>query len=213
MLLLMLLLTPLLGIFLITISRYFALKFEKIIALITTIINSIFSLVIFILFDFSINEFLFVQEYHNLSSYDLYLGIDGISIYFVLLTTIISPIALLSNWYSIDENVLSFVIIILILESLLLAVFLVLDLLMFYIFFESILPPLFILIGLYGSNNKVRASFYLFLYTLFSKVRQGLYYLISVCNNQTRGSPKALVISDFQETKNLAWLMTQGMII
>ena len=130
-----------------------------------------------------------------------------------LLTTIISPIALLSNWYSIDENVLSFVIIILILESLLLAVFLVLDLLMFYIFFESILPPLFILIGLYGSNNKVRASFYLFLYTLFSKVRQGLYYLISVCNNQTRGSPKALVIKDLKETPNLAWLMTQGMII
>nr|YP_010119283.1 NADH dehydrogenase subunit 4 [Golovinomyces cichoracearum]QQY98324.1 NADH dehydrogenase subunit 4 [Golovinomyces cichoracearum] len=172
----MLLLTPLLGIFLITISRYFALKFEKIIALITTIINSIFSLVIFILFDFSINEFQFVQEYHNLSSYDLYLGIDGISIYFVLLTTIISPIALLSNWYSIDENVLSFVIIILILESLLLAVFLVLDLLMFYIFFESILPPLFILIGLYGSNNKVRASFYLFLYTLFGS----LFLLLSI---------------------------------
>ena len=75
---------------------------------------------------------------------------------------------------------------------------------MFYIFFESILPPLFILIGLYGSNNKVRASFYLFLYTLFSKVRQGLYYLISVCNNQTRGSPKALVIKDLKETPNLA---------
>nr|YP_010689752.1 NADH dehydrogenase subunit 4 [Erysiphe quercicola]WBR75378.1 NADH dehydrogenase subunit 4 [Erysiphe quercicola] len=176
MLLLMLLLTPLLGIFFITISRYYALKLEKIIALITTIINTIFSLVIFILFDFSINEFLFVQEYHNLSSYDLYLGIDGISIYFVLLTTIISPIALLSNWYSIDENVLSFVIIILILESLLLAVFLVLDLLMFYIFFESILPPLFILIGLYGSNNKVRASFYLFLYTLFGS----LFLLLSI---------------------------------
>nr|YP_010119249.1 NADH dehydrogenase subunit 4 [Erysiphe pisi]QQY98241.1 NADH dehydrogenase subunit 4 [Erysiphe pisi] len=172
----MLLLTPLLGIFFITISRYYALKLEKIIALITTIINTIFSLVIFILFDFSINEFLFVQEYHNLSSYDLYLGIDGISIYFVLLTTIISPIALLSNWYSIDENVLSFVIIILILESLLLAVFLVLDLLMFYIFFESILPPLFILIGLYGSNNKVRASFYLFLYTLFGS----LFLLLSI---------------------------------
>lgn len=213
--LLLLLFTPLFGIFLITISRYFAVKFEKRIALITTIINLLVSLVIFILFDKSINEFQlpFVQEYHNLSSYDLYLGIDGISIYFVLLTTIISPIALLSNWYSIDENVLSFVIIILILESLLLAVFLVLDLLMFYIFFESILPPLFILIGLYGSNNKVRASFYLFLYTLFSKVRQGLYYLISVCNNQTRGSPKALVIKDLKETPNLAWLMTQGMII
>ena len=183
MLLKMLLLTPLLGIFLITISRYFALKFEKIIALITTIINLLVSLVIFILFDFSINEFAFVQEYHNLSSYDLYLGIDGISIYFVLLTTIISPIALLSNWYSIDENVLSFVIIILILESLLLAVFLVLDLLMFYIFFESILPPLFILIGLYGSNNKVRASFYLFLYTLTKQCKI----------TKHRENPKALV--------------------
>ncbi|RKF62398.1 putative 50.9 kDa protein in ND4 intron 1 [Erysiphe neolycopersici] len=177
MLLLMLLLTPLLGIFFITISRYYALKLEKIIALITTIINTIFSLVIFILFDFSINEFLFVQEYHNLSSYDLYLGIDGISIYFVLLTTIISPIALL------NENVLSFVIIILILESLLLAVFLVLDLLMFYIFFESILPPLFILIGLYGSNNKVRASFYLFLYTLTKQCKI----------TKHRENPKALV--------------------
>ena len=177
--LLLLLFTPLFGIFLITISRYFAaVKFEKRIALITTIINLLVSLVIFILFDKSINEFQlpFVQEYHNLSSYDLYLGIDGISIYFVLLTTIISPIALLSNWYSIDENVLSFVIIILILESLLLAVFLVLDLLMFYIFFESILPPLFILIGLYGSNNKVRASFYLFLYTLFGS----LFLLLSI---------------------------------
>nr|QQY98352.1 NADH dehydrogenase subunit 4 [Blumeria graminis f. sp. tritici] len=177
--LLLLLFTPLFGIFLITISRYFAVKkFEKRIALITTIINLLVSLVIFILFDKSINEFQlpFVQEYHNLSSYDLYLGIDGISIYFVLLTTIISPIALLSNWYSIDLNVKSFVIIILLLESLLLAVFLVLDLLMFYIFFESILPPLFILIGLYGSNNKVRASFYLFLYTLFGS----LFLLLSI---------------------------------
>ena len=98
--LLLLLFTPLFGIFLITISRYFAVKkFEKRIALITTIINLLVSLVIFILFDKSINEFQlpFVQEYHNLSSYDLYLGIDGISIYFVLLTSIISPIALLSN--------------------------------------------------------------------------------------------------------------------
>jgi NADH-ubiquinone oxidoreductase chain 4 len=58
----------------------------------------------------------------------------------------------------------------LLLETLLLAVFLVLDILLFYIFFESILPPLFLLIGLFGSNNKVRASFYLFLYTLFGSL-------------------------------------------
>jgi NADH-ubiquinone oxidoreductase chain 4 len=68
------------------------------------------------------------------------------------------------------------VIIILLLETLLLAVFLVLDILLFYIFFESILPPLFLLIGLYGSSNKVRASFYLFLYTLLGS----LFLLLSI---------------------------------
>ena len=148
----------------------------KTIALSTSIINLFISLIIFILFDFSSNQFQFVQEYHEISSFDFYLGLDGLSIYFVMLTTIITPIALLSNWNSISENIRSYVIIILLLETLLLAVFLVLDILLFYIFFESILPPLFILIGLYGSSNKVRASFYLFLYTLFGS----LFLLLSI---------------------------------
>ena len=148
----------------------------KKIALTTAIFNLFISLIIFILFDFSNNQFQFVQEYHQISTFDFYLGLDGLSIYFVLLTTIITPIALLSNWNSIDENVRSYVIIILLLETLLLAVFLVLDILLFYIFFESILPPLFILIGLFGSSNKVRASFYLFLYTLLGS----LFLLLSI---------------------------------
>jgi len=148
----------------------------KTIALSTSIINLFVSLIVFIMFDFSSNQFQFVQEYHQVSSFDFYLGLDGLSIYFVMLTTIITPIALLSNWNSINDNVRSFVIIILLLESLLLAVFLVLDILLFYIFFESILPPLFILIGLFGSSNKVRASFYLFLYTLFGS----LFLLLSI---------------------------------
>jgi NADH-ubiquinone oxidoreductase chain 4 len=128
------------------------------------------------LFDFSNKQFQFVQEYHQVNFFDFYLGVDGLSIYFVLLTTIIMPISLLSNWASINKNIRSFVIIILLLETLLLAVFLVLDILLFYIFFESILPPLFILIGLYGSSNKVRASFYLFLYTLLGS----LFLLLSI---------------------------------
>ena len=150
--------------------------YYKKIAIFTSIVNLIISLVIYVLFDFSSNQFQFVQEYHEVSSFDFYLGLDGLSIYFVLLTTIITPIALLSNWTSITENVKSFVIIILLLETLLLTVFLVLDILLFYIFFESILPPLFILIGLFGSSNKVRASFYLFLYTLFGS----LFLLLSI---------------------------------
>nr|WMB97528.1 NADH dehydrogenase subunit 4 [Histoplasma sp.] len=179
-----LLFIPLLGIFVILTLTSYRLSFWynkiiKLIGLSTTIINLIISLIIYILFDFSSKQFQFiqVQEHYQINYFDIYLGVDGISIYFVLLTTIITPIALISNWKSIDEkNVLSFVIIILLLEALLLGVFLVLDLLLFYIFFESILPPLFLLIGLFGSSNKVRASFYLFLYTLLGS----LFMLLSI---------------------------------
>jgi NADH-ubiquinone oxidoreductase chain 4 len=182
MLLLSLLLIPILGIFIISLNTFYdylsnlKTKQIKFIALTTSIINLIISLVIFILFDFSSNQFQFVQEYHQINSFDIYLGLDSLSIYFVLLTTIIIPISLLSNWTSITDNIKSYVVIILLLETLLLAVFLVLDILLFYIFFESILPPLFILIGLFGSSNKVRASFYFFLYTLIGS----LFLLLSI---------------------------------
>ena len=181
MLLSLLLLIPLIGIFIISTSISYELsplivKRIKIIALSTSIINLFISLIIFILFDFSTNQFQFVQEYHQISYYDFYLGVDGLSIYFILLTTIIIPIALLSNWTSVNDNIRSYLIIILLLETLLLTVFLVLDILLFYIFFESILPPLFLLIGIFGSTNKVRASFYLFLYTLLGS----LFLLLSI---------------------------------
>ena len=181
MLLLLLLLVPIVGIFIIYTTMSYDLsdlniKRIKFTALTTSIVNLFISLIVFILFDFSSNQFQFVQEYHQINSFDFYLGIDGLSIYFVILTTIIVPISLLSNWTSISENIRSFVIIILLLETLLLAVFLVLDILLFYIFFESILPPLFILIGLFGSSNRVRASFYLFLYTLLGS----LFLLLSI---------------------------------
>lgn len=181
MLLILLLLIPIIGVFTISTGISYDLsviniKRIKLIGLTTSIINLFISLIIFILFDFSSNQFQFVQEYHEISSFDFYLGLDGLSIYFVLLTTIIIPISLLSNWTSISENVRSYVIIILLLETLLLAVFLVLDILLFYVFFESILPPLFILIGLFGSSNRVRASFYLFLYTLLGS----LFLLLSI---------------------------------
>jgi NADH-ubiquinone oxidoreductase chain 4 len=184
-LLLSLLFVPLIGIFVIVTNlyslfisfhSYVYLRIIKWIALSASIINFIISLVIFIFFDFSYNQFQFVQEPYDIMGYNIYLGIDGISIYFILLTTIIMPIALLSNWTSISENVKWYLILILVLETLLLAVFLVLDIFLFYIFFESILPPLFVLIGLFGSSNRVRASFFLFLYTLLGS----LFLLLSI---------------------------------
>ena len=179
---LLLLLITLIGIGFVTIEGNYGLSLInniriKSIALTTSIINLVVSLIMFILFDFSSKQFQFIEEHYQISYFDIYLGVDGLSIYFILLTTIIMPIAILSNWNSIQsKNVLSFVVIMLLLETLLLAVFLVLDVLLFYIFFESILPPLFLLIGLFGSSNKVRASFYLFLYTLLGS----LFMLLSI---------------------------------
>lgn len=172
---------PIIGIFIIsafytynTSSRN--IKLLKIIALSITIIDLFISLIVFILFDNSSKNYQFVQEHYEIGYYDFYLGIDGLSIFFVLLTTIIMPISIISNWKSIKTNQVTFLVISLLLETALLIVFLVLDVLMFYIFFESILAPLFLLIGVYGSSEKVRASFYFFLYTLLGS----LFMLLSI---------------------------------
>ncbi len=185
MLLLSLILMPLLGIFLIFINYSYDLhentKVFKIISLSVTIIDLIISLIIWVLFDNSSKYFQFVQEHYIVGYYDFYLGIDGLSIYFILLTTLIMPISIISNWKSINNNIKYFLIIMLLLETLLLMIFLVLDILMFYIFFESILAPLFILIGLFGSSAKIRASFYFFLYTFLGS----LFMLLSIITMQS----------------------------
>jgi NADH-ubiquinone oxidoreductase chain 4 len=176
-----LLLIPIIGILLISTNNFNWLNNNNIlliksITLFASVLTFTISLFMYILFDFSSIEYQFVQEVYELNGLNIYLGIDGISIYFILLTTFIMPLVLLSNWFSIKENIKSYLIIILLLELLLLLVFLVLNIFLFYVFFESTLVPLFLLIGMYGSNNKVRASFYLFLYTLLGS----LFLLLSI---------------------------------
>lgn len=183
-----LLLIPILGMFLIsstTSYKKLALDnttqdenntYYKRIALGISIINLIISLIIYISFDFSSNQFQFVSSLCDTSLYCLCIGVDTQSIYFVLLTTLIVPITLISNWNSINHGVRTYTVIILLLETLLLGSFIALDLLLFYVFFESILPPFFLLIGIFGSVNRVRAGYYLFLYTLGSS----LFMLLSI---------------------------------
>ena len=132
----------------------------KLIALLTSLLNLIISLFIWFQFDSSTTQYQFInfQDIPNItnsiewSAYELSrqfsfkFGIDGISLYFVLLTTFITPVALLSNYKNITENIKAYLIIILLLETLQICTFLALDLLLFYIFFESVLPLLFILI-------------------------------------------------------------------
>ena len=151
-------------------------KLLKSTALSISISELIVSLMLWLLFDNSNKYFHFVQECYTIGYYDFFLGVDGLSIYFILLTTLIIPLSILSNWKSIRSRQLYFLIIMLLLECLLLLIFTVLDLLMFYIFFESILAPLFLLIGLFGSSQKFRASFYFFLYTFLGS----LFMLLSI---------------------------------
>ena len=181
MFLLILIILPLIGILIILTALTYNItdntgKLLKLTALWVSIIDLIISLIIYILFDDSGKHFQFVQEHYQINQFDIYIGVDGLSIYFVLLTTLIIPISIISNWKSIKINNGIFLIIILLLESALITVFLVLDILLFYIFFESILAPLFILIGLYGSNERVRAGFSFFLYTLLGS----LFMLLSI---------------------------------
>jgi len=177
----------------------------KQIALLASVINLLLSIVLWIQFDSSSTQYQFVEEYtgltHFFSSYTsftdinketiiqslpflhFYVGIDGISVYFVLLTTFITPVCILSNWTDINKNLKYYLISFLILETLQIAVFVVLDLLLFYIFFESVLIPLFLIIGIWGSGySRIRAAFLLFLYTLFGSLWMLLAILVIYYN-------------------------------
>lgn len=139
----------------------------KRITLISMIINFLISIYIWLEFDSNTSQYQFVYEFIDLSYCHLNIGIDGISLYFVLLTTFISPIAVLSNYNNINKNLKYFLISFLLLETLQIGVFVVLDLILFYIFFESVLPILFLVIIIYGAGEaRIRSALLLFLYTL-----------------------------------------------
>ena len=139
----------------------------KLIAVSTSLINLIISILLWVEFDSSQSGYQFIYEFGTVSFCHFNIGIDGISLYYVLLTTFITPIALLSNYKNIYKNIKYFLISFLILETLQIAVFVVLDLFLFYVFFESVLPILFIIIIVYGSGeNRIRSALLFFLYTL-----------------------------------------------
>ena len=141
------------------------------IAITTSLINLLISIFLWLNFDSNTTQFQFVSEFDYLTFGHLNFGVDGISLYFVLLTTFITPIAIISNAYNINSNLKFFLIAFLILETLQLALFLVLDLVLFYIFFESVLPILFIIIIVYGSGEfRFRSANLFFLYTLFGSL-------------------------------------------
>lgn len=139
----------------------------KRIALTTALINFFVSLFLWYQFDSNTSQYQFVSEFNQLNFCHLHFGVDGLSLYFVILTTFVTPIALLSNYTNINNNIKLFLISFLLLSSLQICAFVSLDLLLFYIFFESVLPILFIVVVIFGhGEDRFRSAFLLFLYTL-----------------------------------------------
>jgi len=128
-------------------------------------------------FDNSTSKFQFFENYSpfqstfSFSTFNFVFGLDGISLFFVILSAFLVPVCILVSWNNITSYVKEYCIAFLVLETLMIAVFSVLDLLLFYIFFESVLIPMFIIIGVWGSRErKIRAAYQFFLYTLFGSV-------------------------------------------
>ena len=143
----------------------------KTVALYTSIVNFIVSLLLWINFDKLTSSFQYVEQYYWLSENITYhVGVDGISVFLIILTTFLMPFCVLTSWDSIKEKVKEYMIAFLILETLMIGVFCALDLVVFYLFFEACLIPMFLIIGVWGGPRRVYATFKFFLYTLSGSV-------------------------------------------
>lgn len=210
--LVLLLLVPLIGIFLLLPveedSKLSRIKMKKI-ALGSSLITLLISIIIWIEFDSNTTQYQFVYKFDSLTFFHLNLGIDGISLYFILLTTFLTPICILSNWTDITKQLKYFLISFLLLEALQICVFVVLDLLLFYVFFESVLIPLFLIIGIWGSGSKtilIRSAFLLFLYTLAGSLFMLLAIMV-IYNNVGSTDFQILSFSEINfKSQNLLWL-------
>ena len=144
---------------------------SKYVALFITLANFFLSLYLWIVFDKSIVDFQFVEEREWISGFVNYkVGVDGISILFILLTTFITPICVITVNATIKNRLKDFLIAILILETFMIGVFCSLDLVVFYLFFEAGLIPMFLIIGIWGGERRVYSAFKFFLFTLLGSV-------------------------------------------
>jgi NADH-quinone oxidoreductase subunit M len=141
------------------------------IALISSLVEFVFSLGLLPYFDSANADYQFV-EYHNWigETIHYHLGIDGISLFLVLLTTFLTPISILCSWESIQENVKGFFVAILMIETAMIGVFVSLDLFLFFFFWELTLIPMYFMIGMWGHDRRVYAAVKFILYTMFGSI-------------------------------------------
>ncbi len=168
-----LILLPLIGVLFILFTRSNNNKYQssKYVALFVSFANFIISLYLWYIFDASTYEFQFVEERKWIDGFINYkVGVDGISILFILLTTLITPLCIISVNNSISYKLKDFLVAILVSESLMIGVFCSLDLVIFYLFFEGGLIPMFLIIGIWGGERRIYSAFKFFLYTLLGSV-------------------------------------------
>ena len=141
-------------------------------ALITSLVTFLISLILWVRFDPTKAGFQYEEKLAWVPALNIgyHMGIDGISLFFVLLSTLLTPICVLASWEAIQNRVKEYMIAFLVLETFMVGMFCALDLALFYVFFEGVLIPMFLIIGVWGGHRRVYAAFKFFLYTLLGSV-------------------------------------------
>ena len=163
-------------------------------ALWTSLATFIVSIFLWIGFDNSTADFQFVEKVAWIPSFGLnyHMGVDGISLFFVLLSTFLTPLCILSSWEAIKHRVKEYMIAFLVLETLMVGMFCALDFVLFYVFFEAVLIPMFLIIGVWGGGRRVYAAFKFFLYTLTGSVLMLIAILVIYFEAETTDIPTLL---------------------
>jgi NADH-quinone oxidoreductase subunit M len=167
---------PIIGVAVILAARAFSGASEKTdtlakwIALATTLVTFGLSIVLTLQFDPKNPGFQFVEDFAWFAGLHYRMGVDGISVLFVLLTAFLMPICIIASWKSVEKRVVEYMIAFLVLETLMIGVFCALDMVLFYLFFEAGLIPMFLIIGIWGGKRRVYAAYKFFLYTLLGSV-------------------------------------------
>jgi NADH-quinone oxidoreductase subunit M len=179
---------------------------SKWIALVTTLATLALSVLLVVQFNPHDDGFQFVEEAPWFAGLSYRMGVDGISVLFVLLTAFLMPLCIAASWKSIEKRVLEYMIAFLILETLVIGVFCALDIVVFYIFFEFGLVPMFLIIGIWGGQRRVYAAFKFFLYTLLGSVLMLAAILAMIGISHTSSIPELMVYHFDPKIQTWLWL-------
>ncbi len=204
-----LILLPAIGAFFIFFVKSNNKKYQssKYVALFISLANFLLSLYLWFIFDNTVSEFQFVENRKWIAGFVNYkVGVDGISILFIILTTFITPLCIISVNSTIENRLKDFLVAILLMETLMIGVFCSLDLLVFYLFFEGGLIPMFLIIGIWGGERRVYSAFKFFLYTLLGSVLMLVAIISIYWMTETTDVEKLYEIGIDTKYQNLLWL-------